>query len=102
MFKVNNKDLIKTSMMSLWCLYCYHLIYFTYFSSVSIVDSEQINNCWDPSVGKYLFKVSYKDIKTASKEALLVGFWLNFKMCFPKRFVYYFGFLNAYLEECFK
>ena len=40
MFKVNNKNTRKTSMMSFWCFYCYPVTYFIAFSSVSIVEFE--------------------------------------------------------------
>ena len=45
MFKSNNKNKKTTPMIIFWT-------YFTSFSSVSIVDSEQVNICWGYSVLK--------------------------------------------------
>ena len=50
-------------MTSFWSLYCLLWIYFTACSSVSIVNSEQVNAGWIP-LGKYLFKVNIRDTGT--------------------------------------
>ena len=43
MFKVNNKNIRRTSMTSFWCSYCYLWTDFTAFSSVSIGNFEHVN-----------------------------------------------------------
>ena len=47
LFKVNYRDTRTASLTSFWCLYCKLWTYFTPFSSVSNVDFEQANVCWD-------------------------------------------------------
>ena len=54
MFKVNNKNTRKTSMMSLWCFYFELRTYFSPFSSVFTGYFEQVNNDWEPyNTSKY-------------------------------------------------
>ena len=44
LFKFNDNITRKTPF---WCFYCWFWTYFTPFSSVSIVDSEQVNISWE-------------------------------------------------------
>ena len=67
MFKVNNKDIRAKLLMLFWSLYDYNLKRITHlFSTVSVIDFEQFNTCWDgfhnksvkksfPFQGKYRF-----------------------------------------------
>ena len=66
-FKVNNKDTRTTSVM-LFYLYCFLWTYFTFFSSVSIVDFELVNICWEWNKNMFIWRkyksVSLKHLKT--------------------------------------
>ena len=65
MFKVNNKDTRMTPMVSFWCLYCWPWTYFTSCSSVSIVNSEQVNAGWE---GVFYWETLIKDISFIIKQ----------------------------------
>ena len=39
-----------SSMRSFWCLYCWLWTYFTHFSSLSLVNFEEVNFCWNISI----------------------------------------------------
>ena len=70
MFKFNNRDTRTMPLTLFWCLECQLWTYLTHFSSVSVIEFDEVNFCWE-------IYISRGTENTEQKTLVLGPLWWN-------------------------